>query len=50
MLLGKVSPWDDTWKGVYLPGLKSSTDLAFRHFHEVESCPAFPGERRREES
>lgn len=48
--MGKVSPREDMWKGVCLPGLKSSTDLAFSQAHDVESSPAFPGEKRREEN
>lgn len=50
MLLGKVSPWEVTWKGVCLPGLKSSTELACSQAHDVESSAAFPGEKRREEN
>lgn len=46
MLLGKVSPWEVTWKGVCLPGLKSSTELACSQAHEVESSAAFPGKKR----
>lgn len=41
MLLGKVSPWEATWKGVCLPGVESRTDLAFSQAHDVESSPAF---------
>lgn len=47
-LLGKISPWEVTYKGACFPGLDSSTVLAFSHTHEVESPIAFPGEKRKE--
>lgn len=47
-LLRKISPWEVTRTGACLPGLDSSTDLAFSHTHEVESPIAFPGEKREE--
>lgn len=46
-LLGKVSPWEITYKGTCLLGLESSMDLAFSQAHEVESPIAFPVKKKR---